>query len=72
MLSLKQRGEMNKSEMRVERTKLQAILDGFKIDLVLSEASQQGALDRVFAEDRIKQLISRIGYMDAKIAWLVA
>jgi hypothetical protein len=72
MLGAKQRGVMNKSEMRVERTRLQVILEGFKLDLVLSEASQQGALDRVFAEDRIKQLISRIGYMDAKIAWLVA
>ena len=63
---------MNKSEMQVERTKLWAILEGFKLDLISSEASQQGALDRVFAEDRIRQLVSRIGYMDAKIAWLVA
>ena len=63
---------MNKSEMQVERTKLQAILESFKLDLASSEASQQGALDRVFAEDRIRQLVSRIGCMDANIAWLVA
>ena len=72
MLGVKQSGDMNKSEMQVERSKLQVILEGFKLDLVSSETSQQGALDRVFAEDRIRQLISRIGYMDAKIAWLVA
>ena len=63
---------MNKSEMQVERTKLWAVLEGFKLDLISSEVGQQGALDRVFAEDRIRQLVSRIGYMDAKIAWLVA
>ena len=67
-----QRGDMNKAGLQVERTKLGVILEGFKLGLVSPEASQQGRLDRVFAEDRIRHLISRIAYMDAEIASLVA
>ncbi len=59
---------MNKIELQEERDRLQLILGDFERD----EEGQQGDLDRAFGEDRKRHLISRIAYMDAKIARLDA
>lgn len=55
---------MNKIELQGERDKLQLILDDYET----GDEGQQGDLDRVFFEDRKRHLISRIAYMDYKIA----
>lgn len=51
---------MTKIELQIELAKLQRILGGYARDAAPFEASQQGNLDRVFAEDRKAQLLSRI------------
>jgi hypothetical protein len=57
---------MTKIELQDERDRLQSILGDFDRE----EEGPQGDLDRVFGEDRKRLLISRIAYMDAKIARL--
>ena len=59
---------MNKTEWQNERAKLHLLLGDFERE----GAGQQGDLDRAFGEDRKRHLISRIAYMDDKIARLVA
>ena len=59
---------MNKIELQTERDRLQSMVDDYERD----GEGQQGALDRVFFEDRKKHLLSRIAYMDHKIAWFPA
>ena len=56
---------MNKVELQTERDRLQIIFEDYERD----GEGQQGALDRVFFEGRKKHLLSRIAYMDHKIAW---
>lgn len=71
MLGAKHTGaDIYRANLPFERSKLQVILDGFNLDLVHFEAGHPGGRDRAFAEDRIRQLVSRIAYMDEKIAWL--
>ena len=59
---------MTKIELQDERDRLQLIL----VDFEREEEGEQGDLDRVFGEDRKRHLISRIAYVDAKIARLRA
>lgn len=58
---------MNKIELVNERLRLQTVLWDYERD---PDFGQQGVLDRVFAEDRKRHLLSRIAYMDDKIARL--
>lgn len=58
---------MNRMQLETERVRLQAILSGHDLD---SSFGQQGDLDRMFADDRKRYLISRIAYMDNKLAKL--
>ena len=57
---------MSKIKLQIERAKLSSLLVAFERE----EAHPQGALDRVFGEDRKRHLISRIAYMNGKIALL--
>ena len=57
---------MTRIKLQEERDRLQLIL----VDYQTGNEGQQGDLDRVFFEDRKRHLISRIAYMDGKIARL--
>ena len=63
---------MDKTELQNERAKLQMILLDYEQDATPFATGQQGALDRVFAEERKDRLITRIAFMDEKIARLDA
>jgi hypothetical protein len=58
---------MNNAELQNERSRLQLLLEDFERE----EAGQQGTLDRAFGEDRKRHLVSRIAYMNQKIARLI-
>ena len=71
MRSAKRTGaDIYRANLPIERSKLQIILDGFNLELVSSEAGHLGARNRAIAEGRIGRLVSRIAYIDEKIAWL--
>jgi hypothetical protein len=54
---------MTKIELQDELAHLQRILGGYERGATPFEAGQQSDLDRVFAEDRKTQLLSRIVFL---------